>query len=86
MGNPLVRFCEGLGNNSGMDEILWHRRETRRPTEKTNIILKTGGGPSLLESVRRKAGPGTQAGMPVLRRRRRPSGNLWPMPLSISPR
>lgn len=49
MGNPLVRFCEGLGNNSGTDEILWHRRETRRQTEKTNFILKVRGGPSLLE-------------------------------------
>ncbi len=49
MGNPLVRFCEGLGNNSGTDEILWHRRETRRQTEKTNFILKARGGPSLLE-------------------------------------
>ncbi len=49
MGNPLVRFCAGLGNNSGTDEILWHRRETRRQTEKTNFILKAGGGPSLLE-------------------------------------
>jgi hypothetical protein len=51
VGNPLVRFCEGLGNNSGTDEILWHRRETRRRTEKTNFILKVRGGPSLLESV-----------------------------------
>ena len=24
----------------GMDEILWHRRESRRPTEKTNIVLE----------------------------------------------
>ena len=30
MGNPLVRFWEGLERNSGMDEILWHRRESRR--------------------------------------------------------
>jgi len=70
VGKPLVRFCEGLGNNSGTDEILWHRRETRRQTEKTNFILKARGGPSLLESV--EAWP--QARMPVL---------LWPA--SISP-
>ena len=25
-----VRFCEGPGTNWCMDEILWHRRETRR--------------------------------------------------------
>ena len=23
----------------GMGEILWHRRETRRATEKTNVVL-----------------------------------------------
>jgi hypothetical protein len=23
-----------------MNEIRWHRRETRRPTENTNIVLK----------------------------------------------
>ena len=23
----------------GMGEILWHRRETRRQTEKTNVVL-----------------------------------------------
>ena len=40
MGKPLVRFCEGLECNFGMDEILWHRRETRRQTENTNIGLQ----------------------------------------------
>jgi hypothetical protein len=40
MGNPLVRFCEGPGCNRGMAEILWHRRETRRQTEKTNVSLQ----------------------------------------------
>ncbi len=25
-----------------MDEILWHRRESRRPTENTNIVLCAG--------------------------------------------
>jgi hypothetical protein len=39
MGNPLVRFSEGLGGNRGMDEIWWHRRETRRIPEKANFIL-----------------------------------------------
>ena len=39
VGNLLVRFCEGLGYNWCMAEILWHRRETRRITENTNISL-----------------------------------------------
>jgi hypothetical protein len=30
MGKPLVRFCEGQGYHYDMDEILWHRRESRR--------------------------------------------------------
>ena len=30
----------GAGANGCMDEILWHRRETRRKTEKTNLILQ----------------------------------------------
>ena len=39
MGKPLVRFCEGLEFNCDMVEILWHRRESRRQTEKTNFDL-----------------------------------------------
>ena len=39
MGKPLVRFWEGAGVTYCMDEILWHRRESRRQTEKTNIVL-----------------------------------------------
>jgi hypothetical protein len=27
-----------------MAEILWHRRESRRQTEKTNICLEPGNG------------------------------------------
>src|SRR5262249_4994584 len=38
MGKPFVRFCEGLGRNWCMDEIVWHRRETRRQTENTNVM------------------------------------------------
>ena len=34
-----VRFCEEPGTNCRMAEILWHRRETRRQTEKTNFGL-----------------------------------------------
>jgi len=40
MGKPLVRFCEGQEFNRSMDEILWHRRESRRQTENTNIVLQ----------------------------------------------
>jgi hypothetical protein len=28
-----------------MDEILWHRRESRRQTEKTNIVLESWKSP-----------------------------------------
>ena len=38
MGKPFVRFCEGLRHNWCMAEILWHRRETRRQTENTNVM------------------------------------------------
>ena len=29
-----------------MDEILWHRRESRRQTEKTNIVLESWKSPA----------------------------------------
>jgi hypothetical protein len=38
MGKPFVRFCEGMRHNWCMAEIMWHRRETRRQTENTNIM------------------------------------------------
>ena len=38
VGNLLVRFCEGLRHNWCMAEIMWHRRETRRQTENTNVM------------------------------------------------
>jgi hypothetical protein len=50
VGKPLVRFREGLENNVGMDEIAWHRRETRRQTEKTNLILQPGESPAYSNS------------------------------------
>ena len=46
MGNPLVRFCEGQGNNHEQDDILWHRRESRRTTEKTNLVLPSWESPA----------------------------------------
>ena len=42
MGKPLVRFWEGQESNRGMEKILWHRCESRRITEKTNIFLQLG--------------------------------------------
>ena len=42
MGNPLVRFWEGQENDGYREEILWHRRESRRLTEKTNFFLSSG--------------------------------------------
>ena len=42
MGNPLVRFWEGQEYDWYMEEILWHRRESRRQTEKTNFFLSSG--------------------------------------------
>ena len=42
MGNPLVRFWEGQEYDWYMEEIMWHRRENRRQTEKTNFFLSSG--------------------------------------------
>ena len=42
MGNPLVRFWEGQEYDWYMEEILWHRHESRRQTEKTNFLLSSG--------------------------------------------
>ncbi len=38
-----------------MDEILWHRRETRRQTEKTNLILQPGKSPAYSNSLVRRS-------------------------------
>ena len=38
MGKPFVRVCEGMRHNWCMAEIMWHRRETRRQTENTNVM------------------------------------------------
>ena len=52
MGKPLVRFCEGQEFNCGMDEILWHRRESRRQTEKTNFVLQLRESPAYSKTER----------------------------------
>jgi len=49
MGKPFVRFCEGLRHNGCMAEIVWHRRETRRQTENTNLTPTAPGDLSLLD-------------------------------------
>jgi hypothetical protein len=50
MGKPFVRFCEGLRHNWCMGEILWHRRETRRQTENTNVTPTAPEDLSLLDN------------------------------------
>jgi hypothetical protein len=50
MGKPFVRFCEGLRHNWCMGEILWHRRETRRQTENTNVTPTALEDLSLLDN------------------------------------
>ena len=42
MGKPLVRFCEGQEFNCGMDEISWHRRESRRKQRKQTSSYSHG--------------------------------------------
>jgi hypothetical protein len=42
VGNPQVRFREGQECYWYMEEILWHRRESRRQTENTNFFLSAG--------------------------------------------
>jgi len=36
----------GWSATLAMDNILWHRRETRRQTENTNLILRPGKSPA----------------------------------------
>jgi hypothetical protein len=42
MGKPLVRFCEGQELNRDMEEILWHRRESRRQQRKQTSSYSHG--------------------------------------------
>ena len=41
-----VRFCEEPGTSPSTIEILWHRRETKRQTENTNVCLIEGENPA----------------------------------------
>jgi hypothetical protein len=42
MGKPLVRFWEGQECNCDMDEILWHRRESRWQRRKQTSSCSHG--------------------------------------------
>src|SRR5205807_132880 len=57
VGKPLVRFCEGLRHNRCRAEILWHRRETRRQTENTNVMPIALEGLILLDKNSNSAFP-----------------------------
>jgi hypothetical protein len=46
MGKPLVRFWEGQEFNCDMEEILWHRRESRRKQRKQTSSLSYGRLPA----------------------------------------
>src|SRR2546426_11998382 len=54
---PLVRFCEGLRHNRCRAEILWHRRETRRQTENTNVMPIALEGLILLDNNSKSGNP-----------------------------
>ncbi len=54
-----------------MDEILWHRRETRRQTENTNIILCRGESPAYSNTVQRISPKGSELQISTRRRRSR---------------
>jgi hypothetical protein len=52
-------LCEGRLSGSvrgrrateGMEKILWHRRESRRKTEKTNIFLQPREAPAYSKNI-----------------------------------
>jgi hypothetical protein len=47
----IVPVLGGAGANGYTVEIVWHRRETRRQTEKTNINLVVSEETGLLDSM-----------------------------------
>ena len=59
------RVCEsrlfgserGQEHNCDMDKVLWHRPESRRPIERTNIVLKSWKSPAYSKTTleRRKS-------------------------------
>ena len=40
----------GRRTTAGMEKIMWHRRESRRRTEKTNIFLQPWEAPAYSKS------------------------------------
>jgi hypothetical protein len=54
VGKPLVRFCEGREFNYDMDEILWHRRESRRKQRKQTSSYSHGSLPSTRKKYEKK--------------------------------
>ena len=42
--NCALTVLRGAGINWWKVEMMWHRRETRRQTEKTKLNLRTGSG------------------------------------------
>ena len=51
--NRLSGSKRGWSATLDMDEILWHRWETRRQTENTNFILCLGESPAYSNTVQR---------------------------------
>ena len=56
-----------------MDEILWHRRESRRQTEKTNIVLQLRETPAY-----------SKGGVPSQRYQARPDVALKVLPQAFT--
>jgi hypothetical protein len=47
----------GQEHNCDMDKALWHRPESRRPTESTNIVLKSWKSPAYSKPLWRGENP-----------------------------
>ena len=60
LGKPLVRSERGWRATLDMDEKLWHRRETGRQTENTNVILYRGESPAYSNAVERISPKGSE--------------------------
>ena len=46
----------GRRATEGMEKILWHRRESRRKTEKTNIFLQPREAPAYSKMIDERGG------------------------------
>jgi hypothetical protein len=63
MGNPLVRFCEGLGNDRRYGRNIVAPPGNQAETEKTNLGLQPRKVPSLLDNP-----TGSRAFTPLLQK------------------